>query len=237
MPHTSSEKESSKKALTLTQTEDGSFTLFHPIIGEHYHSTRGALQESKHVFLHAGLEYALTRNPKNTISILEVGFGTGLNYLVSQEYCEQQGIHLHYTGIEPYPLSKTILKSMQYKTYIDGNVVDEFYSIYEKSLEREVKAGPHSFLTLATEEALSFQSPDLFDVLYFDAFATTRQPEMWTLNTLSHCCSFLDVGGVFVTYAITGNLKRILKSLGFRIEKVAGARGKREMLRAIKLSV
>lgn len=223
-----------QKILNIIKTDDGSFTLFHPVIGEHYHSTRGALQESKHVFLSAGLESFLNKYPKTNVSILEVGFGTGLNFLVSADHCKRQGIQLMYTGIERYPLPKTVITSLHYEVLIDSDLVHHFHSIYEKSFDSEIELTKNSTLKLAIGDVCSFQSPTRFDILYFDAFATTHQPEMWTLETLSHVCSFLKTGGIFVTYAITGNLKRILKSLDFQIEKIPGALGKREMLRAIK---
>ena len=227
--------------LKLVKTNDGSSTLFHPLIGEHYHSHHGALQESKHVFLTSGLQFFLdkknTLNGSSTdkVSILEVGFGTGLNYLLTADYCFKNEIGLNYTGIERYPLSKDLIDKTDYAAFVDKSLANSFYFNYPIILEEseETTVLENSYLEIAVLDALNFRSTKTFDVLYFDAFSAIHQPEMWTKELLAHLNSFLNPGGVFITYAITGNLKRTMKSLGFEIEKVPGAPGKREMLRAI----
>jgi tRNA U34 5-methylaminomethyl-2-thiouridine-forming methyltransferase MnmC len=219
--------------MNIVQTEDGSSTLFNPEVGEHYHSTHGALQESKHVFLKSGLEFFLNQEPQHRVSILEVGFGTGLNYLLSADFCFQNNLNLNYTGIERYPLSKEILIQIDNIKLISPIIGNEFLSHYEVAMRSQIdtKSGK---LFIDVGDVMSYRSNDKVDIIYFDAFAAIHQPEMWSQETLTHVCSFLKTGGVFVTYAITGNLKRIMKSLGFMIEKAPGAPGKREMLRAIK---
>lgn len=230
-----------KIGLKIVKTNDGSSTLFHPLIGEHYHSHHGALQESKHVFLTSGLQFfldkkkAIDESPMNKVSILELGFGTGLNYLLTADYCLKNEITLHYTGIERYPLPKDLIDKTDYATFIDKSLAHNFYFNYPMILEgnEETTVLENSYLEIAVLDALKFQSNKTFDVLYFDAFSAIHQPEMWTKELLAHLSNFLKPGGVFITYAITGNLKRTMKSLGFEIEKVPGAPGKREMLRAI----
>lgn len=219
--------------MNIIHTEDGSSTLFNPEVGEHYHSTHGALQESKHVFLKSGLEFFLNKQTQKSISILEVGFGTGLNYLVSSDYCFQHNIVLDYTGIERYPLSKEILIEIDNIKHISPTIGSEFIANYETAMHSQIntKSGK---LFIDICDVINYKSNNSVDVIYFDAFAAVHQPEMWSQETLTHVCSYLKTGGVFVTYAITGNLKRIMKSLGFSIEKAPGALGKREMLRAIK---
>jgi len=230
------------EGLTLVKTNDGSSTIFHPGIGEHYHSHHGALQESKHVFLKSGLEYFLKREAKagNSIaevSILEVGFGTGLNYLLTADYCFENKIGLRYTGIERFPLSKELINATGYTSTVNQELADNFKSNYSEAIAdaepRKLQILNNSFLEIDVRDAKDFQSDKLFDVLYFDAFSAIHQPEMWTKELLATVCNCLKPGGVFITYAITGNLKRNLKSLGLEIEKVPGAPGKREMLRAI----
>lgn len=230
-----------KADLKLVTTNDGSSTFFHPLIGEHYHSHHGALQESKHVFLTSGLKFflnkikALNGCPTNRVSILEVGFGTGLNYLLTADYCFKNQIALHYTGIERYPLPKDLIDKTDYAAFIDESLAHSFYFNYPTILEKneEISVLENSNLDIVVLDALSFQTTKRFDVLYFDAFSAIHQPEMWTKELLAHLSNFLNPGGVFITYAITGDLKRTMKSLGFEIEKVPGAPGKREMLRAI----
>lgn len=220
--------------LSFTSTADGSKTIFNPQVGEHYHSRHGALQESRHVFLQSGLIYFLGSDLKEA-SVLEVGFGTGLNFLVSADYCHLNQIDMEYTGIEAFPLSADIINDSGYDQYVSPRIWEAYTTAYEAALKKEVTLIPGCALHIDNTTLLSFQSEKLFDVLYFDAFAAIHQPEMWTEEALSHVTRFLRKEGVFVTYAITGNLKRTMKSLGFSIEKVTGAAGKREMLRAVKL--
>src|SRR5690606_14917036 len=123
-----------------------------------------------------------------------------------------------------------------YENHVSTALWQAFQKSYTASLIGETPLNPHCRLAISHSKVLDFQSSQQFDVLYFDAFAAIHQPEMWTDETLAHVCSFLKTGGVFVTYAITGNLKRSMKSLGFSIEKAPGAPGKREMLRAVKIS-
>ena len=220
--------------LSFAITSDGSKTLFNSLIGEHYHSRHGALQESKHVFLESGLKHFL-KHGKEKARILEVGFGTGLNFLVSAEHCVLNKIELDYVGIEAYPLSHEILSNTDYGKYFDDDLWEGFIDHYELALRQETQLDTYCKLRVANTTLLEFKSLKLFDLVYFDAFAAVHQPEMWNYEALSHISTFLCPGGVFVTYAITGDLKRTMKGLGFLIEKVPGAPGKREMLRATKL--
>ena len=172
---------------------------------------------------------------QNNISILEVGFGTGLNFLLSADYCTQNQIALNYTGIEAYPLSLEMIKNTGYNSFVSQEINQSFLNNYQKSLAETVSLNGYCELEISNCKLETFQTTKIFDVLYFDAFAAIHQPEMWTTGALEQCCRYLKSGGVFVTYAITGNLKRTMKSLGFAIEKAPGAPGKREMLRAVKI--
>ncbi|MDB4926170.1 tRNA (5-methylaminomethyl-2-thiouridine)(34)-methyltransferase MnmD [Mucilaginibacter sp.] len=221
--------------LKLVQTADGSNTIFNAEVGENYHSRHGALQESKHVFVNSGLSYYLDNNNLKKVSILEVGFGTGLNFLLSADFCTEQNIHLDYTGIEAYPLNKDMIDKTGYDQYVNAALWDDFINSYSVSLLAPVQLNPNCQLQIANCQLLNFQSDKKFDVVYFDAFAAVHQPEMWNEEAISHTIKFLKPGGVFVTYAITGNLKRMLKGLGLqKIQKIPGAAGKREMLRAVR---
>lgn len=219
--------------LIYVETADGSRTLFHPQVGEHYHSRHGAVQESRHVFVNTGLAHFLDRSAASTAAVLEVGFGTGLNFLLSADYALSRGMALTYQGIEAYPLPADTLAQMGYGAYLPESLWSDFLTAYPAAATEPQPVGPAQ-LAIAHCPLLDFRSDRLFDVLYFDAFAAIHQPEMWSHDALAHACSFLKPGGVFVTYAITGNLKRSMKSLGFDVEKAPGAPGKREMLRATK---
>ena len=220
--------------LTIVKTADGSNTIYNSHVGENYHSRNGALQESRHVFLDAGLKYFLNKANMREVSILEVGFGTGLNFLLSAEFCSNEKIKLDYTGIEAYPLTPEMISETGYGQYVDTVLWNSFIEQYPRSLEQAVDLNDHCRLQIAHCELKNFSSKQQYDVIYFDAFASAHQPEMWDEAAITHTVQFLKPGGIFVTYAITGNLKRILKGLGLNVKKAPGAPGKREMLRAIR---
>lgn len=221
--------------LSIVTTADGSKTIYHPLIKENYHSKNGALQESNHVFLNSGLRYYLADKEIKNVSVLEVGFGTGLNFLLTNDFCTAKEIDLNYVGIEAFPLSLDLIIQTDYKNLVSRKTWSLFELQYLNSLKKKVKLNNFCSLQIACLDARTFNSPDLFDVIYFDAFASANQPELWTKDFITHVVSFLKIGGVFVTYAITGDLKRIMKSLSMKIEKAPGAAGKREMLRATKV--
>jgi tRNA U34 5-methylaminomethyl-2-thiouridine-forming methyltransferase MnmC len=193
------------------------------------------VQESRHVFIHSGLAYFFENNPAaRSVSILEVGFGTGLNFLLSAEYCAARNISLDYLGIEAYPLSPEMIKAIGYDQYLSAATWKMFNDNYKQALHAITECNLTCKLQIANCKLLDFQADRQFDLIYFDAFASARQPEMWDEAAIGHTIKFLKPGGVFVTYAITGNLKRALKALGCKVEKAPGAPGKREMLRAVK---
>ncbi len=219
--------------LTIVQTADGSNTIYNPAVGENYHSKHGALQESKHVFVNSGLKYFLDTHGANKASILEVGFGTGLNFLMTADFCTEHQIELNYTGIEAYPLTDKLLSSTGYDQYTAADTWQSLLSNYQSAFIKPTTISLNCQLQIADCQLLNFDSDAKYDVIYFDAFAALHQPEMWDEEAIGHTIKFLNPGGVFVTYAITGNLKRMLKGLGLTIQKIPGAPGKREMLRAI----
>ncbi|EDM34287.1 hypothetical protein PBAL39_12503 [Pedobacter sp. BAL39] len=216
----------------ITPTADGSNTLFNETIGEHYHSKHGAVQESKHVFIEAGLKHVTLR--QSSINILEVGFGTGLNFLFTLDHCINQQLQLNYTGIEAFPLSLEELRSTGYQQYVPDLVWKGLEDNYALALNEPISITADQQFYIAHTTLANFTSPPLFDLIYFDAFSVQHQPEMWSDEIIAHVGTFLKPGGVFITYAITGKLKRALKAVGFTIEKLPGAPGKREMLRATK---
>lgn len=227
---------SDSQSLSIVTTADGSKTIFHPIIKENYHSKNGALQESNHVFLNSGLRYYLADKEIKNVSVLEVGFGTGLNFLLTNDFCTGKEINLNYVGIEAFPLTLDLIIQTDYKNLVSEKTWFLFEQNYQTILTQKVKLNEYCSLEIACVDAQTYSSSDLFDVIYFDAFASANQPELWTKEFITHIVSFLKIGGVFVTYAITGDLKRIMKSLGMKIEKAPGAAGKREMLRALKVA-
>ena len=219
---------------TISATADGSNTLFNDLIGENYHSKHGAVQESKHVFIDAGLRFVAAH--KNSIKILEVGFGTGLNFLLSTVAASELGLSIDYTGLETHPLSKEVIGSLGYDTFVNQDEWSAFYANYPAALHSSVNLSGSCQLQIVQQPLQEFEPSEKFDLVYYDAFSVRHQPEMWSNEIISHTCSLLKPGGIFVTYAITGDLKRSVKACGFEIQKLPGAPGKREMLRAIKNS-
>lgn len=215
-------------------TADGSKTLYNAEVGECYHSKHGACQESIHVFLNSGLKFFLEKEKSGTASILEVGFGTGLNFLLTADYCTSHNIPLDYCGVEASPLPLTTIEQIGYGDFVSESLWSDYLTKYEAALLKSTGLNLSTNLQIVHAKVLNFHTDKQFDIIYFDAFAAVHQPEMWDEQTLAHVNSFLRPGGVFVTYAITGHLKRTMKALGFTIEKAHGAPGKREMLRAIK---
>ncbi|MBC7417034.1 MAG: tRNA (5-methylaminomethyl-2-thiouridine)(34)-methyltransferase MnmD [Pedobacter sp.] len=218
---------------TIIQTADGSNTIFNDFIGENYHSKHGALQESKHVFIEAGLKHAMKN--LDHISILEVGFGTGLNFLLSMDCAEAVEKKLDFTSLEAYPLPIEIIEKTAYQQYFSDEIWGSFLSTYSLAFASKQQLSQNCSLSIVSEKLQAFVTNQRFDLIYYDAFSVQHQPEMWTDELIDKVCSFLKTGGIFVTYAITGNLKRALKRNGLTIEKLPGAPGKREMLRGIKV--
>ncbi len=220
--------------IQFIRTADGSNTLFHAGAGEYYHSMHGAVQESRHVFIESGLKYRQQQTGSALVSVLEIGFGTGLNFLLSAEYCQDNQILLQYSGIEAFPLTPEHIVKSGYQHYVSHEIWDLFCKNYADAIQKKISVSPYIGWEIIHRKALDFETNAKFDVIYFDAFSEKSQPEMWTIQTLDHICRHLAENGVLVTYAVNGNLKRNLQSLDIRWEKIPGASGKREMLRATK---
>lgn len=214
----------------LTLTADGSNTLFNENIGENYHSKHGAVQESKHVFIDAGLKNILGKTKK--IEIFEVGFGTGLNFLLTLEECLNNDCELYYTSLEPFPLTLEDIKLLNHHEFVSEETWVIFQKLYKINSPQNSYNNINLHISRATLE--DFNPSSKFDLIYFDAFSVRHQPELWSDEIINKTCSFLKPLGIFVTYAITGKLKRAVKAANCTIEKLPGAPGKREMLRATK---
>ena len=216
-------------------TEDGSHTIFLPELNETYHSTHGAIQESQYVFIEKGLEYAASFGRKS-LKIFEVGFGTGLNALLSLIYAEKNKISIHYQTIEAYPLATEYISKLNYPDLINGHSASEsFMRLHQAQWNCWIEITPYFQLKKNKAEIQEILIGDKFDVCYFDAFAPSKQPEMWDISMLEKVKNLLEPKGIFVTYCAKGQLKRDLKSLGFEVETLPGPPGKKEMVRAIKL--
>ncbi len=222
-----------QQKLQLVPTADGSMSIYHSEIGENYHSKHGAYQESQHVFVNSGLLHHQHKHNKSELSVLEIGFGTGLNFLLSADAANEHSFSLNYLGIEAFPLEFEFIDALGYHQYIKNkDLFNAFSSNYVQCFQAETEIINNVALKIESTELLNFHTDQRFDIVYFDAFAKVHQADMWTYDAIAHACKFLKDKGIFVTYSVTGELKRQLRSLGFEIERPQGAPGKREMMRA-----
>jgi len=219
----------------LEITGDGSHTLFVPGLGEHYHSVFGALAESRHIFLEAGLKHI--HKYFDNIRILEIGFGTGLNALLTFIEIINSRCSILYTAIELYPLQEEVYSKLNYDELINHPEAREiFLRLHQSAWNQAVKQTPGFILHKMSISLQEYQPvEDAFDLVYFDAFGPEIQPEMWTEEVFEKMAFSLKKDGILVTYSTKGTVKRNLVNAGFRIEKLPGPKGKREILRAIKI--
>lgn len=217
--------------LQIITTHDGSHSLLNPELNETYHSVHGARQESLHVFIKHGLE--LVAQLKNPVKILEIGFGTGLNALLTADYAEKNNLKIEYTSLEAFPVNESIWQQLNYpQTKREAEI---FYQLHHAAWNEWTEPIPGFMLKkINTTLQLASLGHDYFDLVYFDAFAPNKQPEMWAMPMLQKTIESLTDKGVFVTYCAKGQLKRDLASLNTTVEALQGPPGKREMIRAIK---
>ena len=220
---------------TIITTSDGSKTIQIEGWNEQYHSIHGALQEAKHVYINAGLKTFLERQTKqNTLTLLEIGFGTGLNALltaleslnISQEIC--------YHGIEAYPVAADELQALEYDLLI-GSDPSIFRQIHSCSWEETQKILPHFSIVKRQAFFSDIAEANAYDVIYFDAFGPRVQPHLWVESIFKKMYEALRPNGLLVTYCAKGSVRRSMQAVGFEVERLAGPPGKREMLRATKL--
>lgn len=214
-------------------TNDGSHSLLNTELNETYHSVHGAVQESLHVFIKMGLQPLVDRRSKD-ITILEIGFGTALNALLTiQEVLKHTDLTIKYTSLEAFPLPEEIWSKLNYTDSI--GLKEYFLKLHQANWNIPEQVLPE-FTLLKQHQTLqqAFFESNTVDLIYYDAFAPSKQPELWTMEMLSKVVSTLKPKGVFVTYCAKGQLKRDLKELGLIVETLQGPPGKKEMVRAVK---
>jgi len=217
----------------IVKTTDGSHTIFVPELEEHYHSTHGAVQESLHVFIKSGMQY---QYKTQHLSILEIGFGTGLNALLTKVESERTGRTVDYTTIEAFPLSWEMVKKMNYTEVIDSPTQQKgFEKMHLCDWDSYQKISEHFKLRKQEVKLQDVSYNEEFNLIYFDAFSPNVQPELWTEDIFESMYKSLKPNGVLVTYCAKGSVKRALKSSGFTLESIPGPPGKREMSRGLKL--
>ncbi len=220
------------KNLKIIESEDGSHTLFNHALNETYHSTHGAYTESMHVFIQNGI----TRFNRKNIAVFEVGFGTGLNALLTLKYLKEQDQieSIHYHTIELYPLEDEITEALNYIKDLPDVEMQWFQEMHNSPWEQEVKITDGFTLHKHQADIVTFEPHMAIDVVYFDAFGPDVQPQLWTPAIFEKLHRQMSVGGVFSTYSAKGQVRRDLQGVGFKVERCPGPPGKREMLVATK---
>jgi len=218
--------------IVLELTQDGSHTLFVPSMNEHYHSVNGAIQESKHVFIDTGLKNV----SKREVSILEVGFGTGLNAYLTLLYAKENNLKVNFMSFELYPLSEKLVESLNYDQLLSGGKDDLFTKLHNAEWNKEVEITPSFRLNKINTDfsLLEHDKSTKFDIVYYDAFAPEKQTEMWNQTIFDYLYEQTSIGGIIVTYCAKGVVRRMMQQAGYTTERLPGPPGKREMLRGIK---
>ena len=218
--------------MKLEQTADGSYTLYVPELDEHYHSVKGALTESQHIFIDMGLKHSSVPSPR----ILEIGLGTGLNCFLTFIASEETGRKIHYTGIERYPLKEEVIRTLDYPTLIGKGHDDAYFAIHQAAWEKDIPLSSSFTLHKIEGDFTQYTFEGKYDIIYFDAFAPEKQPEMWDQSLFDSLYHVLNDGGILTTYCAKGIVRRMLQASGFMVERLPGPPGgKREILRATKM--
>jgi tRNA U34 5-methylaminomethyl-2-thiouridine-forming methyltransferase MnmC len=218
----------------IINTKDNSKTLLIPEMNETYHSTNGAVAESKHIYINYGLNHFI--NTTETVNILEMGFGTGLNAILTLDYALTHKKKVNYFTIEKYPVTLNEIIELDYANSLDLDYLkSEFLSLHELDFKKDHQINPYfSFSKHHTDLKAITLHENKFQVIYFDAFAPQHQPDLWTLEILQKMYDCLASDGFLITYCAQGQFKRNLKAIGFEIVPLPGPVGKREITKAIK---
>ena len=216
----------------LIQTKDGSHTLMQSDESESYHSQHGAIQESSHIFIKEGLHEQLKNRPNGPIKILEIGFGTGLNALLTFVELDKE-TPLHYTGIEPYPIPESLWSKLNYpeQLTLKENLMP---ALHQDHYDTDLPLSKHQTLFKTQDKHFIEKTKRTFNLVYYDAFSPDTAPELWTTETFKALYKVLEPQAILVTYCVKGSVKQALRDAGFTVKRLPGPPGKRHCLRAIK---
>lgn len=214
-------------------TGDGSHSIESKEFGVPYHSRHGAVQETLHVFIKAALH--LQAEKKQALSILDIGFGTGLNALATLIESQKLALDIDYTAVEAFPLPFAVVKQLNYIEQLQQpKLADSYFEMHSLSWGQKHQISSQFSLTKLNQRFESLQFNEAFDIIYYDAFAPNAQPELWDEPIMKRMYNALKEDGVLTTYCAKGAFKRTLKKIGFQVEAIPGPPGKREMTRAWK---
>ncbi len=222
--------------MEILKTADGSHTLFSKKFNEAYHSRHGSLQESNHVFIESGLNYFIQHNPlQKPISILEIGFGTGLNALLTMLYAEKNNVKIDYRTVEAFPVDIAVVKQLNYTELLGFEYCyGPYHTLHLCKWEEKHQVTPFFAFQKNKGEVQSSDLGQKHNIIYFDAFAPTHQPDLWTTEVFSKIYYSMSENGILVTYCSKSTAQQAMREAGFFIEKPVGPWGKREMIRAHK---
>ena len=220
--------------LKIIQTSDGSDTIYNSELNETYHSLHGSINESSVVYIKNGIEFYLGKKRKKNIKILEIGFGTGLNFLLTHVFFEKRKEKIFYHTLEPFPLPNSIIKKLNYINKV-GTQYSDFFQLSHST-------GPDKIIDITDrikfiKSKISLEDVNLqdkYDIIFYDAFAPSKQPSIWEKKNLEKIYSHMNEDSILVTYCSSGQFKRDLKLIGFELDVLPGPKGKKEMVRAIK---
>jgi tRNA U34 5-methylaminomethyl-2-thiouridine-forming methyltransferase MnmC len=215
----------------ILTTADGSHTIYIPELNEHYHSIHGAVQESTYIFIINGFETC----EADPLNIFEVGFGTGLNALLTAIKSCKGSREVNYTSVEKYPIDENIIRALNYPDFTGDEGKEIFNSIHSSPWNTRMKICKNFTLTKVKGDFTSEPLTGNYDLIYFDAFGPDKQPEMWTREIFTSIAAVTNKNGIFVTYSAKGEVKRNLRFCGFNVSLLQGPPGKRHIIRAVKI--
>jgi len=218
----------------IIKTKDNSKTLLIPEMNETYHSTNGAIAESKHIYIEHGLKLLLNKN--ESIHIFEMGFGTGLNAILTLDFSLNNNLFINYTTIEKFPITNQEIIELNYTETLGLNALKESYdSLHQSTPNQQLIINEQFSFIKHHQDIKTIVLPNnTYDIIYFDAFAPQHQPDLWTIEILQKMYDSLAINGFLITYCAQGQFKRNLKSIGFDVIPLPGPIGKREITKAVK---
>lgn len=219
----------------IIYTGDGSHSICIPEMNVTYHSIHGAVRESRHVFIEAGFNAFGRLERPGGLRIFEMGFGTGLNALLTIIESEKQNLKIYYESIELYPLTDEEVKLLNYCSILGRDDLQKTFEwVHLCEWDEEIAIRPDFSFLKRRNNLLNFETSETFDLIYFDAFGPNVQPELWTQQIFEKMFLISRPGGILTTYSSKGTIRRAMQSAGFRVEKLVGPPGKREIVRALK---
>lgn len=215
----------------ILPTSDGSNTLEHPILGDTYHSVNGAAEESGHVYIDCGLRSL----DKKNVRIFEMGFGSGLNALLTLDYAVKIGAKIDYTAVELYPLDIKNVIGLEYNRLVSAEIYDLFIYMHNADWGVKTQICDNFCITKLNQNLAIASLPGSIDLVYFDAFAPDTQPQLWSVEQFQRIYENMTSGAILTTYSSKGIVKQALRQVGFKVERLNGVGGKRHILRCTRL--